>query len=78
MKGFVWIALLALAITAAITVTGTILLLRQARKPENERKSDILKGEHLKNPKTEADWKEWDDDPWAHDEWERKWDEWDE
>jgi hypothetical protein len=62
---FITIALLALVITIIVTLTMTVLLLREARKPESERKSEIFQPEHIENPKTEADWEEWDKDEWA-------------
>lgn len=77
MKDFVVIALIALAITIVVTIIGTTLLLRQARKPEDERRGEIFQPEHIDDPQTEEDWKKWDDDDWSKDEWEEQWNNWD-
>lgn len=74
---FVKIALIALVITIIVTVVGTIILLRQVRKPESERKSEIFQAEHIDEPLTEKDWVKWDDDDWKKDDWADEWsDEW--
>lgn len=73
---FVKIALIALVITIIITVVGTILLLRQVRKPESERSSEIFKPEHIDDPLTEKDWAKWDDDDWKKDDWADEWENW--
>lgn len=70
---FVKIALIALVITIIVTVVGTILLLRQVRKPESERKSEIFQPEHIDDPLTEKDWEKWDNDDWKKDEWADEW-----
>ena len=67
------IAVLALLITLAVTIIGTVLLLRQAGKPEEERTSPIFAPEHIENPKTQEDWDAWEKDPWKE-----QWDDWDE
>ena len=77
MKDFAVIALIALAITIVVTIIGTTLLLRQARKPEDERRGEIFQPEHIDDPQTEEDWKKWDDDDWSKDEWEEQWNNWD-
>ena len=77
MKDFAVIALIALAITIVVTIIGTTLLLRQARKPEDERRGEIFQPEHIDDPQTEEDWKKWDDDDWNKDEWEEQWNNWD-
>lgn len=77
MKDFAVIALIALAITIVVTIIGTTLLLRQARKPEDERKGEIFQPEHIDDPQTEEDWKKWDNDDWSKDEWEEQWQNWD-
>lgn len=69
------IAVVALLITLAVTIVGTILLLRQAGKPEEERTSPIFAPEHIENPKTQEDWDAWEKDPWKE-QWE-DWDDWD-
>lgn len=78
---FVKIALIALVITIIVTVVGTILLIRQVRKPESERKSELFKPEHIDKPLTEKDWAEWEydswkDDDWKNDGWEEQWENW--
>ena len=77
MKDLAVIALIALVITIIVTITGTTLLLRQVKKPENQRKGEIFQPEHIDDPRTEEDWKKWDDDDWSKDEWEEQWDNWD-
>ena len=77
MKDLAVIALIALAITIVVTIIGTTLLLRQARKPEDERRGEIFQPEHIDDPQTEEDWKKWDDDDWNKDEWEEQWNNWD-
>ena len=77
MKDFAVIALIALAITIVVTIIGTTLLLRQARKPEDERKGEIFQPEHIDDPQTEEDWKKWDNDDWSKDDWEEQWQNWD-
>lgn len=77
MKEFAVIALIALAVTAAATIAGAALLLKESRKPESERKSEIFQPEHIDDPLTEDDWKKWDEDDWKYDEWESQWDNWD-
>lgn len=69
------IAVVALLITLAVTIVGTILLLRQAGKPEEERTSPIFAPEHIENPQTQEDWDAWEKDPWME-QWE-DWDDWD-
>lgn len=69
------IAVVALLITLAVTIVGTILLLRQAGKPEEERTSPIFAPEHIENPKTQEDWDAWEKDLWKE-QWE-DWDDWD-
>ena len=77
MKDLAVIALIALVITIIVTITGTTLLLRQVKKPESQRKGEIFQPEHIDDPRTEEDWKKWDDDDWSKDEWEEQWNNWD-